>query len=119
MRLDRQIKRIAATYREWASRRAIRVSTAIAERTLPADPIGILVDSNVHHHTVTHETGWISTGEKRFGPSVRATGYAARVPVFRKGSDANNYENVCYLAAISQLAKNRSSEALDLSSPFT
>lgn len=105
MRLDRQIKRIAATYREWASRRAIRNSTAIAERTLPADPIGILVDSNVHHHTVTHETGWISTGEKRFGPTIRATGYAARVPVFRQGSKSSTYENVCYLAAIAQLAK--------------
>lgn len=105
MRLDRSMQRIAATYRDWVSKRVIRNSTALAERTLPADPIGILIDSNVHHHTVTHETGWISTGEKRFGPTVRGTGYAARVPVFKQGSKSKDYENVCYLAAIAQLAK--------------
>lgn len=104
MTLDRPFKRISATYRDWVSKRAIRNSTALAEQTLPADQIGILVDSNVHHHTVTHETGWISTGEKRFGPTVKGTGYAARVPVFRQGSEARTYENVCYLAAIAQLA---------------
>ncbi len=99
------MKRIAATYRNWVSERVIRNSTALAERTLPSDPIGILIDSNVHHHTVTHETGWISTGEKRFGPTVRGTGYAARVPVFKQGSKSKDYENICYLAAIAQLAK--------------
>lgn len=105
MKRNRLITPIAATYQAWVSKRAIRNSTVLAERYLPTDPIGILVDSNVHHHAVTHETAWISTGEERFGPYVRGTGYASRVPVFKRGSKSLIYENVCYLAAIAQLAK--------------
>lgn len=71
----------------------------------PNEVIGLLIDSNVHHHTITHETGWVSTGEGKFGPRGRGTGYAARIPVYPKGSKSENYENVCYLAAIAQLAK--------------
>lgn len=105
MGLGWSIGRIAATYRDWVSARVINNSTKQAERALPPGSIGILIDSNVHHHAVTHETGWISTGEARSFPAVRGTGYAARVPVFRQGSKSPNYENVCYLAAIAQLAK--------------
>lgn len=105
MRIYRSIERITARYRRWDSQRAIRNSTARAEQQLPSNPLGVLVDSNVHHHAVTHETSWISTGTATFGSSTRGTGYASRVPVFRQSSKSKAYENVCHLAAIAQLAK--------------
>ncbi|WP_188819618.1 hypothetical protein [Novosphingobium indicum] len=97
--------RLASAYRHWMARRAIQRSIKNVQMGTPCEVIELLIDSNVHSHTITHETGWVVTGESRFGSAVRGTGYAARIPVYPKGSKSETYEDVCYLAAIAQLAK--------------
>ncbi len=105
MRLTGTLDRLRSHLRRQISLSVIRRSTAGVENSIPADGIGILVDSNVHSHTVTHETAWISTGQKAFGPKVRSTGYAARVPIYKRGSKSTQYIEVCYLASIARLVQ--------------
>lgn len=66
----------------------------------------ILVDNTVLYHAVTHETGWVSTGAKSWGQQLRATGYAARMPVHAADIDTREYVNVCFLPGIAHLCRN-------------
>lgn len=68
-------------------------------------PLRILVDTSVLGHSITHETAWISTGTKKWGPHDIATGYAARIPVHSPKNDSRLYQEVRYLAGIAQLAR--------------
>lgn len=65
----------------------------------------ILVDNTILYHAVTHETVWISTGRKKWGPQEIDTGYAARVPVHPANTDSREYRNVCFLTGLAHLAR--------------
>ena len=84
----------------------VGMSTARARSRLGSTgKIRILVDNTVLYHAVTHETGWVSTGAKSWGPHVRETGYAARMPVHEADVDTREYLNVCYLPGIADLCR--------------
>ena len=97
--------RLASAYRHWMAQRAFRRSLANVLFRTPQESIELLIDSNIHSHAITHETGWVATGESTFASGIRRTGYAARIPVYPKDSTSETYEQVCYLAAIAQLTK--------------
>lgn len=80
-------------------------TTRHARRTIGQTPISVLVDTNIHHHAITHETGWISTGPKTWGGQDRGTGYMARVPVHRRDSDKAVYQDIKYLPGLIYLAR--------------
>ncbi|MGI9490994.1 MAG: hypothetical protein ACR2QF_01060 [Geminicoccaceae bacterium] len=81
-------------------------ATKRARTKLTGNPIGILVDSNVLGHGVTHETMWVSTGTKMWGPHDIETGYAARVPVHNRDDQSDVYANIKRLPAIAYLARS-------------
>ena len=67
----------------------------------------ILIDNTVLFHGITHETAWISTGQKKWGNSTIETGYSARIPVHADNDNSDAGRSVKYLPGISHLAKNR------------
>ena len=73
----------------------------------------ILIDNSVLFHAVTHETGWISTGTKKWGPLDIETGYAARIPVHSPTNDKRVYNEVRYLAGIAHLARRGALQLFD------
>lgn len=81
-------------------------STMRARRYLKKNgPLSVLVDSSVLGCAITHETAWISTGTKKWGPHDFEAGYAARIPVEAPGTDWRVYEEIRYLPGIANLAK--------------
>lgn len=111
--MNKIIARLKRNYRsaqELALRRICRtlvsLSTYQAQRYIGKKaPLRILLDNSVLAHSVTHETAWISTGIKKWGPHDIDTGYAARVPVHSPKNDSRTYQEVRYLAGIAHLAK--------------
>lgn len=86
--------------------RLVHWSTFRARKKLPVEPtLGILVDNSVCANAVTHETTWISTGPKMWGPHEIDTGYMARVPVHTEENDSKIYDNLTYLSGIVHLGK--------------
>ena len=71
------------------------------------DPISILIDNCTLAFGITHETRWISTGKKKWGPHEMDCGYAARVPVYSHKNDSRTYREIRYLAGIASLARAR------------
>lgn len=74
----------------------------------PEAPLGILVDSNILHHAVTHETEWISTGQSLWG-GVHSldTGYAARMPVHNRRTQKAEYADIKYLPGLVRLFRTK------------
>jgi len=70
----------------------------------PERPLGILVDSNILHHAVTHETRWISTGQSLWGGKYPFdSGYLARIPVHHRATQKREYEDIRYLPGLVRL----------------
>lgn len=81
-------------------------STFRARQRLRKDgPIAVLVDNTVLDHSVTHETAWISTGVKKWGPHDVQTGYQARIAVHPADSTSEEYRNIQFLPGIAHLAR--------------
>jgi hypothetical protein len=81
-------------------------STFQARERLPIDPpLAILVDNSVLGHAVTHESGWVPTGPKMWGPHEIDTGYMARIPVHTEENKTEIYRNTTYLSGIAHLGK--------------
>lgn len=95
----RYLPKIAKTLLKWSTHRArATLSTEV--------PIRILVDSTVHHHAITHETAWVSTGTKLWGGVHPIdTGYMARIPVHRRDSDKAAYQDIKFLPGLFYLAR--------------
>lgn len=69
-----------------------------------AKPLGVLVDSNILHHAVTHETRWISTGQSLWGGVHPIdTGYLARIPVHNRETEKVEYGDIKYLPGLVRL----------------
>jgi hypothetical protein len=86
--------------------RLIALSTCRAKRSLNAtEPIGVLVDNTVLSHATTHETAWISTGQKLWGNQMVQTGYAARIPVQTIDSSTREYQHICFLPGLISLQR--------------
>ncbi len=84
----------------------VDLSTRRARSTLQkSEPIAVLIDNTILSHVVTHETGWISTGVKKWGTHDIETGYAARIPVHAAEDDSIEYRNIKYLPGIACLAR--------------
>lgn len=79
----------------WSAQRWIRKNGSVR----------ILVDNPVFFHGVTHESGWISTGESDWGNQKINTGYLARVPVHYPCPGNREYENICMLPGLVHLAR--------------
>lgn len=92
----RYLPGIANRLLDWTTRQACR---ALAD-----DCPQILVDSNVLHHAVTHETIWIDTEPKMFGGVLQeGMGYMARVPIHRRKSEVAEYSEIQFLPGIAHL----------------
>ena len=89
------------------SGRLLSWATLNARRNLSGGtPVRVLVDSTIHHHAVTHETAWVSTGTKMWGGVHPIdTGYMARIPVHRRDSDKAAYQDIKFLPGIVHLAR--------------
>ncbi|WP_162814815.1 hypothetical protein [Erythrobacter aureus] len=71
-----------------------------------SDAIRVLIDSPIRAHAVTHETAWIDTGTKLWGGvHPIQTGYMARLPVHSFRNESEDYEDICYLSALTGLVK--------------
>lgn len=81
-------------------------STFRARQRLKKDgPIAVLVDNMVLDRSVTHETAWISTGVKKWGPLDVQTGYQARIAVHPADGTSEEYRNIQFLPGIAHLAR--------------
>ena len=98
----------------WRFRHMPRVAQLMLDLSLvlarpkldPAKPLAILVDSNILHHAVTHETRWISTGQSLWGGKHPIdTGYLARIPVYHRATEKTEYEDIRYLPGLVRLFK--------------
>jgi len=93
----------------WGPRLAnwlVRTSTLSARRQLKAsNPLKILVDNSVLGHSITHETTWVSTGEKMWGSERIDTGYQARVCVYPSDSESREYRNIQFIPGLISLFK--------------
>lgn len=88
------------------SRMLVTLSTFEARAKLKRTPgVRVLVDNTVLSHAITHETAWISTGAKQWGPHTIDTGYSARIPVFSIEGKSEEHENIRYLPGIAMLAE--------------
>jgi hypothetical protein len=106
-RFSRYLEHLRFEYRPRVSQRLADFSTYRARRFLKeTGPIGVLVDNTVLGHATTHETAWISTGDKLWGPHTIKTGYAARISVHAADSAAREYEHVRYLPGLISLARH-------------
>ncbi|QRM40550.1 PIN domain-containing protein [Rhizobium rhizogenes] len=83
----------------------VAATTLQARKTLRQKPLRILVDNSTIGKAITHETGWVSTGPKKWGDQDVETGYAARVCVYGPNSDSDDYQNVLFLPGIVHLAR--------------
>lgn len=83
----------------------VAASTVHAKKRLRGMSSGVLIDNSVLGHSITHETGWVSTGPKKWGEIDIETGYAARVCVYGPDSDSQVYRNVTFLPGLAHLAR--------------
>jgi hypothetical protein len=99
------IKRINRKWKKWLAGQMLPLATFQARMTLRKRiPPGVLLDSSVLGHGVTHETGWISTGVKKWGGKFDFdSGYMASIPVHSPDNDGRVYREVRYLASIAYL----------------
>ncbi|MBY0619982.1 hypothetical protein [Sphingomonas ursincola] len=68
--------------------------------------VGVLIDSCVRTHAVTHEEAWIDTGTVLWGGVHPInTGYIARVPVHAADNASKEYRDICYLGSLIALAR--------------
>ncbi|QND46975.1 hypothetical protein HB780_14655 [Rhizobium lusitanum] len=63
------------------------------------------MDNSLLGHSITHETGWISTGPKKWGGIDIETGYAARVCVHEPDDASEVYRNTTFMPGLASLAK--------------
>lgn len=68
-------------------------------------PIGVLVDNTVLSNATTHETAWVSTGQKLWGNQMVKTGYSARISVHAANPATREYQNIRYLSGFSSLQR--------------
>lgn len=90
------------------AQRLLDFSLVLARSKLdPANPLGVLIDSNILHHAVTHETRWISTGQSLWGRRHPIdTGYLARIPVHDRETQKVEYQDIKFLPGLVRLYKN-------------
>lgn len=91
------------------AQRLLEFSLVLARPNLdPAKPLGVLIDSNILHHAVTHETRWISTGQSLWGGKHPIdTGYLARIPVHDRETEKVEYEDIKFLPGLVHLFKTQ------------
>ncbi|WP_152414682.1 hypothetical protein [Blastomonas sp. AAP53] len=71
-----------------------------------AKPVGVLIDSCIRRHAVTHEEAWIDTGTVLWGGVHPInTGYMARVPVHAASNTSEDYRDICYIGSLIALAR--------------
>lgn len=87
---------------DWIVARSVARARA---RLATSGPLKILIDVTVLQHAVTHETKWVSTGPKMWGPHKIDTGYAARVPVHASNPDSREHRHVRHLPGIAYLCR--------------
>lgn len=105
-RFSRYAEHLRFKYGPRVANWVIDLSTYRARRDLKVTgAIGVLVDNTVLDHATTHETAWISTGEKQWGNQTIQTGYAARIAVHAADSPAREYEHVRYLPGLISLKR--------------
>ncbi|CDX57964.1 conserved hypothetical protein [Mesorhizobium plurifarium] len=83
----------------------VAASTAPAKGRLRMENMAMLVDNSVLGHSITHETGWISTGITKWGEVDVPTGYRARVCVHGPDCETEIYKNVTFMPGIAHLAR--------------
>lgn len=90
------------------AQRLLDFSLVLARSKLDlANPLGVLIDSNILHHAVTHETRWISTGQSLWGGRHPIdTGYLARIPVHDRETQKVEYQDIKFLPGLVHLYKN-------------
>lgn len=107
VQLKHRYRKFKEAKRLWLSSLLLPLATFQARLSLKArQPLSILIDSSVLGHAVIHETGWISTGTKKWGHIDVDTGYMARIPVHSPDNDSRTYNEVRYLAPIAHLHRN-------------
>lgn len=85
---------------------ALWLSSYQARRRLAnATPLHIMVDNSILGNAITHETAWISTGERSWGPHKIDTGNAARIPVHSPQTNSRLYDEIRYLPGLAELAR--------------
>lgn len=105
-KFSRYIEHLRFKYGPRVANWLIDLSTYRARRDLKmTNPLGVLVDNTVLAHAITHETAWISTGQKLWGTHTIQTGYAARIPVHAADSCAREYEHIRYLLGLISLQR--------------
>jgi len=89
---------------DWIMRRvAMSAQGQFADET---ESVGVLIDSCVRTHAITHEEAWIDTGTVLWGGVHPInTGYMARVPVHAVNNDSEDYRDICYLGSLIALAR--------------
>lgn len=92
---------LAPKFARWIVKMSVLPSRKYLQQKLP---FSCLVDNSVIASSVTHETGWISTGVSMWGPHEIETGHIARVPVRSADNSTEIYRNTTYLAGIAHLA---------------
>lgn len=108
-KLDAMIEGWRLRHMPGVAQRLLDFSLVLAWPKLdPAKPLGILVDSNILHHAVTHETRWISTGQSLWGEKhPMDTGYLARIPVHNRETQKVEHEDIKYLPGLVRLFKTQ------------
>lgn len=105
-RFSRYVEHLRFKYGPRAANWLIDLSTYRARRDLNATgAISMLIDNTVLDHATTHETAWISTGQKQWGDQTIQTGYSARIPVHAPDSPAREYEHIRYLPGLVSLQR--------------
>lgn len=104
-RLEATIENLRFRYMPIVARHLLEFSVISARQKLnPSRPLGVLVDSNILHHAVTHETRWISTGQSHWGGVHPIdTGYLARIPVHDRKTEKVEYGDIQYLSGLVRL----------------
>lgn len=99
-------ERLRFTYGPPMAKRLVHWSTFQTRRKLPANPpLSILIDNSILGNAITHESAWISTGPKMWGPHRIDSGYMARVPVHSGENATEIHRNAIYLSGIAHLGK--------------
>lgn len=108
-RLEAAIESWRFKHMPGVAQRLLDISLILAHRQLDtANPLGILVDSNILHHAVTHETRWISTGETLWGGKHPIdNGYLARIPVHSRETPKAEYGDIQHLPGLVRLFRTK------------
>lgn len=107
----RRLRQIHASLPYWVWPRVADIAAFLASwraaRTLSGEiRTGVLLDSTVLSHAITHEEAWIDTGTKLWGGTTPVrTGYAARIPVHSRQNKTREYRDICSLIGLAHLAR--------------